>query len=82
MVFCALPYLLMIRTRHCLEQARYLKSSPRLLTLKKKDKRGSALGRFNVFLIIVPICNQDCGLPRRLDYDIHNSLAVILLAIQ
>lgn len=52
------------------------------LKKKKKDKRGSALGCFSIVLIIVSICNQDFGLPRRLDYDIHNSLAVSLLPIQ
>lgn len=68
------------------EQARYLRrNSLCLFCLKKKkknDKRVSALGSFSIFLILVPICNQDFGLPRRLDYYIHNSLAAHLVLIQ
>lgn len=55
-----------------------------LPSLKKDKVAGgwSALGSFSIFLIIVPICNQDFGLPRRLDYYIHNSLADSLFPIQ
>lgn len=53
-----------------------------LLKKKKKKTKEVCFRQLSIFLIIVPICNQDFGLPRRLDYDIHNSLAVSLLLIQ
>lgn len=68
----------LFRTSQIPEEEQYLFH----LKKKKKDKRGSALGSFGIVLIILPICNQDFGHPRRLDCNIHNSLAFSLLLIQ
>ena len=73
-----------VRTGHCLRTSQIPEEEQfvPLPSLKKNDKKGSALGSFSIFLILVPICNQDFGLPRRLDYYIHNSLAARLVLIQ
>ena len=73
-----------VRMRHCLRTSQIPEEEQfvPLPSFKKNDKRGSALGSFGIFLILVPICNQDFDLPRRLDYYIHNSLAACLVLIQ
>lgn len=69
----------MVRTRYCSK----ISQIPGEGGKKGKGGEGAVCFRqLSIVLIIVPICNQDFGLPRRLDYDIHNSLVVSLLPIQ